>query len=114
MEIEDIMTQPTLLNRVREAILVRQYSYRTEQAYVHWIRRFIRFHNMKHPREMGRDAVTAFVTHLAVHGKVSASTQNQALSSILFLYRNVLKNDIGWIEGIVRGKNGCGFRRASR
>ena len=53
---------------------------------------------------MGRDEVTAFVTHLAVHGKVSASTQNQALSSILFLYRNVLENDIGWIEGIVRGK----------
>lgn len=80
------------------------YSIRTEQAYVHWIRRFIRFHNMKHPREMGREEVTAFVTHLAVHGRVAASTQNQALSAILFLYRHVLDEDIGWIEGIVRGK----------
>ena len=99
-----IITQPTLLNRVREAIRVRQYSYRTGQAYVHWIRRFIRFHNRKHPRYMGRDEVRAFVTHLAVHGQVSASTQNQALSAILFLYRNVLEADTGWIDGIVRGK----------
>ncbi|MFT5450492.1 MAG: integron integrase [Gammaproteobacteria bacterium] len=101
---EEALDISTLLNRVREAIRARQYSDHTAQAYVHWIRRFIRFHNMKHPRDMGRDEVRAFVTHLAAHGQVAASTQNQALSAIPFFYRNALEADTGWIDGIVRGK----------
>ena len=79
-----------LLDRVRQAIRARHYSRRTEEAYVHWIRRFIVFHGKRHPIEMGAPEVTAFLTWLAVEQRVSASTQNQALSAVLFLYRDVL------------------------
>ena len=82
--------KPRLLDRVREAIRARHYSRRTEKAYVHWIKRFIFFHGKRHPAEMGAAAVTAFLTSLAVHSTVAASTQNQALSALLFLYREVL------------------------
>src|SRR5256885_15895098 len=82
-------SSPKLLDRVREAIRVRHYSRRTEQAYVGWIRRFIVFHGKRHPRELGEREVTAFLSTLATRG-VSASTQNQALSAILFLYDVVL------------------------
>lgn len=92
------MAKPGLLTRVREAIRVRQYSYRTEQAYVHWIRRFLRFHGMRHPREMGAPEVEAFLTRLAVRHQVAAATQNQALCAILFMYQHVLDVDIGWVE----------------
>ena len=81
---------PRLLDRVREAIRTRHYSRRTEKAYVHWIRRFIFFHDKRHPADMGAAEVTAFLTSLAVRDKVAASTQNQALSALLFLYREVL------------------------
>lgn len=76
------------------------YSTRTEQAYVDWIRRFILFHGKRHPADMGAPKAEAFLTHLAVQGKVAASTQNQALNAIVFLYRQVLKKDFGWLEGV--------------
>lgn len=98
------MAGPRLLDRVRAAIRTRQYSYRTEQAYVHWIRRFILFHGRRHPREMGKREVEAFLTHLAVDRHVSPSTQNQALSAILFLYKAVLERELEWVDDVVRAK----------
>ena len=95
---------PRLLDRVREAIRSRHYSQRTEKAYVHWIRRFIFFHGKRHPAEMGAGEVTAFLTSLAVQDKVAASTQNQALSALLFLYREVLDVALPWLEDVVRAK----------
>ena len=95
---------PRLLDRVREAIRARHYSRRTEKAYVHWIRRFIFFHDKRHPADMGSAEVTAFLTSLAVRDKVAASTQNQALSALLFLYREVLDVDLPWLEDVVRAK----------
>jgi REP element-mobilizing transposase RayT len=82
--------QPKLLDRLREALRSRHYSPRTEQTYCHWVKRFIFFHHVRHPAEMGEPEVNAFLTSLAMKGKVSASTQNQALSALLFLYRYVL------------------------
>jgi hypothetical protein len=82
--------KPRLLDRVRETIRARHYSHRTEKAYVHWIKRYIFFHGKRHPAEMGAPEVTAFLTSLAVQDKVAASTQNQALSALLVLYREVL------------------------
>ena len=89
-----------LLDQVRDAIRLRHYSYRTEQSYVGWIRRYILFHNKRHPREMGIAEVEAFLTYLAVEGQVAASTQNQALAALLFLYRNVLNQELGSLEAI--------------
>jgi integron integrase len=80
------------------------YSYRTEQAYLYWIRLFIRYHNKRHPREMGEHEVEEFLTFLATKRQVSASTQNQALSALLFLYQKVLGMDIGWVDDVVRAK----------
>ncbi len=79
-----------LLDQVRDAIRLKNYAYSTEKTYVDWITRFIRFHKLRHPREMNSPEVEAFLTHLAVKQNVSPSTQNQALSALLFLYRNVL------------------------
>ena len=76
----------------------------TEKAYVNWIRRFILFHQKRHPGEMGKEEVEAFLTHLAVEGHVASSTQNQALAAILFLYRVVLEQELGWLEDVVRAK----------
>ena len=95
--------EPRLLDRVRAAIRVRHYSRRTEKAYVAWIRRFIVFHEKRHPSEMGAVEVTAFLSNLAERG-VSASTQNQALSAILFLYGAVLGQQLGWMNDIVRAQ----------
>jgi len=81
-----------LLDQVRDAIRVRHYSYRTEEAYVQWVRRFILFRNKQHPKDMGEIEVEAFLTHLAVQERVAASTQNQAFSALLFLYREVLRS----------------------
>ncbi len=81
--------RPRLLTRMREALRSRHYSRRTEQTYCSWVKRFIFFHNVRHPAEMGEPEINAFLTYLAVKGKVSASTQNQALSALLFLYRHV-------------------------
>jgi integron integrase len=95
--------EPRLLDRVREAIRLRHYSPRTEEAYVAWIRRFILFHGKRHPQELGEVEVTAFVSGLAGDG-VSASTQNQALSAILFLYHAVLDRRLPWMQTIVRAQ----------
>lgn len=93
-------SSPRLLDAVRQAIRARHYSPQTEKAYVSWIRRFVRFHGKRHPREMGAHEIRAFVSWLASDRHVSASTQNQALSVLLFLYRNVLGERVGWIEDI--------------
>jgi len=95
---------PKLLDQVRGAIRARHYSRRTEEAYVHWIRRFILFHGKRHPREMGEAEVTAFLTMLAVREQVSASTQTLGLSALVFLYRAVLRREIGAVEGLPRAR----------
>jgi integron integrase len=96
--------KPRLLDRVRKAIRARHYSRRTEKAYVHWIKRYIFFHGKRHPAEMAAPEVTAFLISLAVHDKVAASTQNQALSAWLFLYREVLGVELPWLDDVVRAK----------
>jgi integron integrase len=95
---------PRLLDQVREVIRIKRYSIRTEEAYVQWIKRFILFHDKRHPRDMGPEEIRQFLTHLAMTRRVAASTQNQALSAILFLYKSVLQQDIGWIDEIVWAK----------
>ena len=104
---DEIIDRPAaleLLKAVRAAIRTRNYSSRTEEAYLGWIRRFIVFHGKRHPARMGESEVRDFLNDLAVTRKVSASTQNQALSSLLFLYKDVLGRDVRWIWGIVRPK----------
>jgi integron integrase len=96
------VTRPKLLDQVRAALRMRHYSVRTEKAYVGWIRRYIFFHRKRHPAEMGVAEVTRFLTHLAVDAKVSASTQNQALGGLLFLYREVLGVELPWLNDLVR------------
>ena len=93
-----------LLDQVRNALRVRHYSYRTEESYLGWIRRYILFHGKRHPREMSAAEVTAFLSSLAVDGQVSASTQNQALAAILFLYKQVLEVDLPRLDEVVRAK----------
>jgi integron integrase len=93
-----------LLDLVRNRARLKHYSIRTEQAYVEWTRRFVVFHDGRHPRELGPGDVEAFLTHLAVEGKVAASTQNQAKSALLFLYREVLGAELPWLDGIESAK----------
>lgn len=95
---------PRLLDQVRERIRFRHYSIRTEQAYTGWIRRFIVANGRRHPKELGAREVEAFLTRLATETNVSAATQNQALSALLFLYREVLGLDLPWMEDVVRAK----------
>jgi integron integrase len=95
---------PKLLDQVRELIRIRHYSIRTEQAYLQWIRRFILFHGKRHPTDMGARELTEFLSHLAVQRNVSASTQNQALNALLFLYRDVLKIQLPWLDEVQRAK----------
>ena len=95
---------PRLLDRVRTAARTRHYSRRTEEAYVAWSRRFVLFHGKRHPAEMGADEVNAFLSHLAVERSVSASTQAQALSALVFLYRHVLDDPLPWINGLIRAQ----------
>ena len=95
---------PKLLDRVRRLSRLRHYSRRTEQAYVFWSKRFIRFHGLRHPSELGREQVTLFLSHLACERHVSASTQNQALASLLFLYREVLGVELPWLDGFERAR----------
>jgi integron integrase len=104
-ETDSVPRTPRLLDQVHAAIRARHLSVRTEQAYVGWIRRFILFSGKRHPRDMGEPEVTKFLSHLAVQGRVSASTQNQALAAILFLYRDVLGQDLDWLDDIVRAKH---------
>lgn len=98
--------RPRLLDQLRDAIRRRHYSYRTEKSYLHWARRYILFHGKRHPAEMGEAEVAGFLTHLAVDRRVSASTQNQALNALLFLYKQVLEREIGLIHGVTRAKRG--------
>ncbi|MCC2867321.1 MAG: integron integrase [Candidatus Accumulibacter phosphatis] len=93
-----------LLEQLSDRIRVKHYSIRTEQAYSDWVRRFILFHGKRHPREMGANEVEAFLTHLAVAGRVSASTQNQAKSALLFLYKEVLETELPWLDEVELAK----------
>ena len=95
---------PRLLDRLRDRIRLKHYSIRTEDAYTHWVRRFILYHGKQHPRDLGAVEVTAFLTDLAVKGRVAASTQNQAKSALLFLYKEVLGVELPWLTGIEGAK----------
>jgi integron integrase len=95
---------PRLLDRVRAAARLRHLSRRTEKAYVGWVRRFVLFHGKRHPAAMGPAEITAFLSSLATEGRVAASTQNQALGALLFLYRGVLERDVPWLDGLVRAR----------
>lgn len=95
---------PRLLDRVRQELRTLHYSRRTEKTYVAWVRRFIVHNGLRHPREMGEAEVSAYLSHLATEAKVSASTQNQALCALLFLYRRVLGVEMDWVDGVVRAK----------
>ena len=95
---------PRLLDRLRGAIRRLHYSRRTEEAYIHWTKRFIYFHGKRHPSELGEAAVTAFLNHLATERNVAAATQNQALSALLFLYKEALGVELDWLDGLVRAK----------
>jgi integron integrase len=96
--------KPKLLDQVRRAIHTRHYSPKTEESYVHWIKRFIFFHNRRHPVEMSEKEISQFLSSLASELHVSAATQNQALNAILFLYRDVLRKEIGYVDGVIRAK----------
>jgi integron integrase len=96
--------KPKLLDQVHQAIWTRHYSDRTEKAYVHWIKRFIFFHNKRHPVDMAETEIAQFLSSLATEGRISASTQNQAFNALLFLYSEVLSKKIGLIDGVVRAK----------
>lgn len=96
--------KPRLLDQVREQIRLKHYSIRTERVYCEWVKRFIRFHDYRHPVEMGAQEVESFLSHLAVNKDVAASTQNQALAALLFLYKEVLRQDLPWLGEVVRAK----------
>ena len=100
------MTQkpPKLMDRMHDTLQSRHYSPRTEKAYCQWVKRYIRFHNIRHPDEMGETEINAFLTHLAVEEKVSSSTQNQALAALLFLYRYVLDRPLGDLGDVIRAR----------
>jgi integron integrase len=95
---------PRLLVQARECLRSLHYSLRTEETYLHWIRRFLRFHGKRDPRTLGAPEVGAFLSHLAVQGNVSAATQNLALAAVLFLYREVLQVELPWLKDVVRAK----------
>jgi len=95
---------PRLLDQVHARLRLKHYSLRTERAYVGWIRRFILAHGKRHPRDMGAAEVEGFLSTLAVEGRVAAGTQNQALSALLFLYKEVLSVELPWLETVVRAK----------
>ncbi|MGB5146355.1 MAG: integron integrase [Porticoccaceae bacterium] len=101
-----VAPKPKLLDEVRARIRRLNYSIRTEDTYVDWVRRFVLFHAKRHPRDMGATEIEAFLTHLAVAGKVSASTQNQAKSALLFLYRQVLGIDLPWLTDVASARQG--------
>jgi site-specific recombinase XerD len=96
--------KPMLLEVVRQRIRLRHYSHRTEKSYVHWVRRFARFHDRRHPRELCKVEIEAFLTHLAVDRKVSASTQNQAFNALRFLYRDVPDMEMPQLDAVQRAK----------
>ncbi len=93
-----------LLDQVRHVIRKRHYSFRTEQTYTAWIKRYILFHGKRHPKDMGEKEISAYISHLAVNRNVAASTQNQALNAIVFLYKQVLKRELGDFGSMERAK----------
>ena len=93
-----------LLDQTRDVLRLKHYSLRTERSYCDWIKRFIHFHQLRHPKEMGAAEISAFLTHLARIGNVAAATQNQALSALLFLYQQVINQEVGWIDQVHRAK----------
>jgi integron integrase len=97
-------SKPKLMDQLRESLRARHYSRRTEQTYCSWVKRFIFFHNVRHPEKMAEPEINAFLTHLAVKEKVSASTQNQALSALLFLYRHVIGREVGALSDVIRAR----------
>jgi integron integrase len=97
-------TRPRLLDQLRDRIRLKHYSIRTEEAYSEWVRRFVIFHGRRYPRDLGPAEVEAFLTHLAVDGRVAASTQNQAKSALLFLYKEVLGLELPWLSGVQSAK----------
>lgn len=99
-----ITRSPRLLDQVRRALRVRRYSRRTEEAYVGWVRRYVLFHGKRHPRKLGTDAIAEFLTDLAETRRVSASTQSQAASALIFLYEKVLDIRVGHVGGVVRAR----------
>jgi site-specific recombinase XerD len=94
------MPKPKLLDQIRSVIRFKHFSIRTEDSFIHWIKRFILFHNKRHPLEMSEQEIRQFLSHLAADENVAASTQNVALSAILFLYRDVLKKELRYINNI--------------
>lgn len=104
MGVKVISQPPKLLDRMRAEIRLRHYSIRTEEAYVDWARRFILYHSKRHPKEMGAEEVRDFLSYLATERKVSASTQNQAKSALLFLYREVLNIELPWLDEVIAAK----------
>lgn len=98
------MSKSPLLEKVRDRMRLHHYSLRTEESYIQWIKRYILFHGKRHPAEMGEPEITAFLTFLAVKKDVAASTQNQALAAILFLYKQVLNQELDWMDDIVRAR----------
>lgn len=101
---DDRASRPGLLEVMRQSLRTRHYSIRTEEIYLRWVWRFVMFNGRRHPRELGGAEVSAFLTHLAVTGEVSASTQNQALSALLYLYREVLGVELPWLQDVVRAR----------
>lgn len=95
---------PKLLYQVGERVRRLGYSIRTEHAYVHWVKRFVLFHGKRHPRDMGAPQVEAFLTHLAIERNVAAATQNQTLSTLLFLYKEVLGVELAWLDDVQRAR----------
>src|SRR5271170_517383 len=94
--------KPGLFAVARDKMRTRHLALRTEQVYLQWLRRYIAFHHRRHPRELGAPEVEEFLTHLAVHRKVSAATQSQALQALLFLYRHVLEIELPWLDNVTR------------
>jgi len=99
------VTPPRLLDQVRDRLRLKHYSLRTEQAYVGWIKRYIIFHGKRRPAEMGKTELESFLTSLAVDRNVSASTQTQALSALLFLYKDVLELEFPWLDDVARARS---------
>jgi len=104
----DPSSAPPLRARVRARIRLKHYSIGTEQAYADWIRRYVLFHGKRHPSALGAPEVEAFLTHLAVEGKVAAATQNQAKAALLFLYQVVLEVELPWLERVEKPRHRCG------
>ncbi|MCI0436803.1 MAG: phage integrase N-terminal SAM-like domain-containing protein [Gemmatimonadetes bacterium] len=101
---DSVSPGPKLLELLWSALRSRHYSHRTEKAYVMWVRRFVRYHDLRHPAHMAEAEINAFLTHLAVECHVSASTQNQALSALLFLYRHVVDREVGQLVAVIRAR----------